>query len=144
MIRTLGWTVGALLVASVVGVTAAGGQTSGQLKVTVDYKGAGQVDQTHELFVWAFDTPDITVDSVPIASDVITTNRGDVQLTGLPRQVYLVAAFDEQGSYDGVSGPPPPGTPVHIHGEMGVASAVATGGADTVVTVAFDDSTRMP
>ena len=33
---------------------------TGQLKVTVEYKGPGTVDKSHQIFVWVFDTPDIT------------------------------------------------------------------------------------
>jgi hypothetical protein len=119
-------------------------QESGRLKVTVDYTGTGTVDASHEIFVWVFDNPNIGADSVPIASDVLTANGGALNFSGLPTQVYLAAAFDEKGDYDGTSGPPPPGTPITIYGEMGAASAVATGGADAAVTVTFDGSVRMP
>ena len=64
--------------------------------------------------------------------------------SGLPKEVYIAAAFDEKGDYDGTSGPPPPGTPITIYGEMGVAKAVPTGGADAAVTVTFDATVRMP
>jgi hypothetical protein len=119
-------------------------QESGKLKVTVTYKGTGTVDASHEITVWVFDNPNIGADSVPVATEVITTNGGSVSLSGLPKEVYLAAAFDEKGDYDGTSGPPPPGTPITIYGEMGAAKAVATGGADAAVTVSFDDSMRMP
>ena len=119
-------------------------QESGRLKVTVDYKGTGSVDASHEIFVWVFDNPNIGADSVPVASDVLTTNGGSLNFSGLPQQVYLAAAFDEKGDYDGTSGPPPPGTPITIYGEMGAAAAVPTGGTDAAVTVTFDGSVRMP
>ena len=118
-------------------------QESGQLKVTVNYKGAGTVDTTHEVFVWVFDTPNIGADSVPIATDALTANGGTLTFSGLPKEVYLAMAFDEKGDYDGTSGPPPPGTPITIY-DMGVAKAVATGGADAALSVTFDDTTRMP
>lgn len=119
-------------------------QETGQLKVTVDYKGAGTVDTTHEVFVWVFDTPNIGADAVPIANDAITANGGTLTFNGLPKEVYLAVAYDEKGDYDGTSGPPPSGTPIAIYGDQGVAKAVATGGADAVLSVTFDDSTRMP
>jgi len=119
-------------------------QESGKLKVTVDYTGTGTVDATHEIFVWVFDTPNIGVDSVPIANDVATANGASLNFSGLPKEVYLAVAYDEKGDYDGTSGPPPSGTPVTIYGDMGVAKAVATGGADATVSVTFDDTTRMP
>lgn len=119
-------------------------QESGQLKVTVSYKGAGTVDASHEIYLWVFDNPNIGADSIPVASELITANGATASFTGLPKQVYLAAAFDEKGDYDGTSGPPPPGTPITIYGEMGAAKGVATGGADAAVTVTFDDTMRMP
>ena len=88
-------------------------QESGKLKVTVDYTGAGTVDATHEIFVWVFDNPNIGADSVPIASDALTANGGALNFSGLPKEVYLAAAYDEKGDYDGTSGPPPPGHADH-------------------------------
>ena len=114
------------------------------MKVTVSYKGAGTVDASHEIYLWVFDNPNIGADSIPVASEVITANGATASFTGLPKQVYLAAAFDEKGDYDGTSGPPPPGTPITIYGEMGAAKGVATGGADAAVTVTFDDTMRMP
>lgn len=118
-------------------------QESGKLKVTADYTGSGTVDATHEIFVWVFDTPNIGPDSVPIASDVVTTNGASLTFSGLPKEVYLVAAYDEKGDYDGTS-TPPPGTPITIYGDMGVAKAIPTGGADAAVSVTFDATVRMP
>ena len=119
-------------------------QESGQLKVTVSYKGAGTVDASHEIYLWVFDNPNIGTDSIPVATEVITANGATASFTGLPKEVYLAAALDEKGDYDGTSGPPPPGTPITIYGEMGAAKGVATGGADAAVTVTFDDTMRMP
>jgi uncharacterized protein (DUF2141 family) len=117
---------------------------TGQLKVTVNYKGPGTVDKSHQIFVWVFDTPDISASSQPISSDVITANGGSASFSGLPKTVYLAAAYNEKGDYDGTQGPPPTGTPVTVYGGMGTAKGVDTGGAEAAVTVEFDDSTRMP
>jgi hypothetical protein len=119
-------------------------QESGNLKVTVEYKGEGAVDTTHQIYVWVFDNPNIGADSVPVANDVITANGATLTFSGLPKEVYLAAAYDEKGDYDGTSGPPPTGTPITIYGEMGVAQPVPTGGADAAVTVSFDATVRMP
>ena len=120
---------------------------SGTLKVAVHYKGSGTVDDRHRIFVWLFGTPMITVESIPIGSAVIDKNEGSHKFTGLPKEVYIAAAYDEQGTYDGLSGAPPPGTPVTVHGagtNDGIAVAVPTGGDDVAVTVTFDDSVRIP
>jgi hypothetical protein len=138
-----------LLLAGSVSVGTAGqaapAEDAGNLKVTVDYKGPGTVDKTHQLFVWIFDTPDISESSTPVATDVVTANGGSASFTGLPKTVYLAAAFNEKGeAYDQSQGPPPPGTPITIYGGVGTATGVPTGGADAAVTVDFDDSMRMP
>jgi hypothetical protein len=143
MQQVMRWT-GAMVAMALVTMTtpAIVAQESGQLKVTVNYKGAGSVDTTHEVFVWVFDNPNIGADSVPIATDALTGNGGTLTFSGLPKEVYLAMAYDEKGDYDGTSGPPPPGTPITIY-DMGVAKAVPTGGADAALTVTFDDTTRM-
>lgn len=120
---------------------------SGKLKVAVHYTGAGAVDEKHRVFVWLFGTPVITTESMPISSAVIDKNEGSHTFAGLPKQVYIAAAYDEQGTYDGLSGAPPSGTPVTVHGAAtndGLAVAVPTGGDDVAVTVTFDDSDRLP
>lgn len=139
--RTVGFLALALLVAAA--APRALPQNTGALKVTVDYRGPGTVDATHEVIVWLFDTPDINVDSIPIAQDAATSNGATLSFTGLPSQVYMAAVFDEKGDYDGTSGPPPQGTPVVIYGDGGVAKAVPTG-SESLVTLTFDDSMRMP
>jgi uncharacterized protein (DUF2141 family) len=133
----------AVAVCAIAPLRAAAPET-GQLKITVEYKGPGTVDKSHQIFVWVFDTPDIHADSTPLSSDVITTNGGTASFSGLPKTVYLAAAFNEKGDYDGTQGPPPTGTPVTVYGGMGTAKAVDTGGAEAAVTITFDDSTRMP
>src|SRR5258708_15852621 len=105
------------LVAVAVALCAAGrlgaaSPDTGQLKVTVEYKGPGTVDKTHQIFVWVFDTPDINANSVPLASDVITTSGGPASFSGLPQTVYLAAAFNQTVTYDDTPGPPPTGPPV--------------------------------
>jgi hypothetical protein len=131
--------------------------TSGKLKVTVNYTGAGPVNADHQIFVWVFDTPNITAESTPLSAGAIKENHGSYSFAALPKEVYIAAAYDEKGGYDGTSGPPPQGTPVTIHGAkaavtgtagssagMGAASPVETGGDAATVTVTFDDSMRMP
>ncbi len=125
-------------------LAAAGGQDSGKLKVSATYTGHGTVDATHQIFVWVFDTPDINGSTTPLAVDKVTANGGSVDFTGLPKTVYLAAAYNEKGTYDGTQGPPPTGTPVTIYGGEGSAKAVTTGGADAAVAITFDDAMRMP
>jgi len=65
----------AVAVCAIAPLRAAAPET-GQLKVTVEYKGPGTVDNSHQIFVWVFDTPDISASTEPISSDVITANGG--------------------------------------------------------------------
>ena len=125
-------------------VAAAGGQDTGKLTVSAKYTGQGTVDATHQIFVWVFDTPNISESTTPLAVDKVTTNGGSVNFTGLPKTVYLAAAYNEKGTYDGTQGPPPSGTPVTIYGGEGSATPVPTGGADAAVAITFDDAMRMP
>jgi hypothetical protein len=127
------------------GVVGAAQGDGGALAVTVEYKGAGTVDKEHRLWLFVFDTPNIGMDAMPIATGTLSENGGTYKFVGLPKQVYLAAAFDEQGGYD-MSGPPPQGTPITIHGMVtaGSAAPVATGGDDAKVTITFDDSIRVP
>jgi hypothetical protein len=121
--------------------------TDGKLKVTIEYKGAGTVDADHRVWIWVFDTPNISADAMPIATGVIKENKASYKFVGLPKQVYLAAAFDTAGGYDGTTGPPPSGTPITIHGSTSPGqpgAAIPTGGDDAAVTVAFDDSVKMP
>ena len=119
---------------------------TGSLRVAIDYKGAGTVDADHRVWVWVFDTPNITGESIPISTGVVKENSGSYKFVGLPKDVYLAVAYDTKGGYDGTSGPPPTGTPVSIYGVTtpgGPAGAVTTGGDDAKVTVTFDDSNKM-
>jgi hypothetical protein len=95
-----------------------------------------------------FDNPntDTWADSTPAAIGSLTENGATYRFAGLPKQVYFAMAFDEKGGYDGTAGPPPQGTPIAVYGMAsgGSAAAVDTGGDDTAVKTAFDDSMRMP
>jgi hypothetical protein len=136
----------AVALAAVLGVVVGAAQgDGGRLAATVEYKGTGTVDKEHRLWLFVFDTPNIGMDTMPIATGTLAENGGTYKFVGLPKQVYLAAAFDEQGGYD-MSGPPPQGTPITIHGmaTAGSATPVSTGGDDAKVTITFDDSIRIP
>jgi uncharacterized protein (DUF2141 family) len=137
-----------LVAAAMMGSVAAQDAAGGKLKVTVDYKGtSGTVDVDHKIWLWVFDTPDISADSTPIAVAALEENPGTHTFAALPKEVYLAAAFDTGGGYDGNTGPPPIGSPIVVHGASAPgmpAAAVATGGDDAAVTVTFDDTSLMP
>lgn len=140
------------VVAALVGLAGAGrAQESpgeaGRLKVKVEYTGQlGSVDKEHKIWVWLFDTPNITPEATPIAVAALSENKASYQFLSLPKVVYVAAAFDNRGGYDGNTAPPPSGTPLTIFGGAtpGMATAVPTGADDAAVAVTFDDAIRMP
>ena len=140
-------TVGLVLAAGLVRAQQAATAADGRLKVQLEYKGKGTVDAGHQMWIWVFDTPNITAESNPIATGFLKENKTAYKFAGLPKDVYIAVAYDEKGGYDGTSGPPPQGTPIAIRGGSGLgspATSVATGGDDAKVEISFDDTIRMP
>ena len=117
---------------------------AGTVKVTLDYKGKGTVDDSHRLWVWLFATPDIGPGSMPIAELSVDKNGAIATFDGISEErVWIAAAYDEKGSMSG-SAPPPSGTPVGLYvGSDGTPRSVVTGDS-TVAVLTFDDSFRMP
>lgn len=117
---------------------------AGNVKITLHYKGKGTVDASHKIWVWIFDSPQISAQSSPIDQTAIDKNDSEVVFEGVaPGQVWIAAAFDEQGAMTG-DAPPPTGTPIGILlGANGQPSAVAPG-EKGIATLTFDDSIRMP
>jgi hypothetical protein len=116
---------------------------AGDVKVTVKYTGKGEVDDTHRLWVWLFDSPNIGPGAVPISENSLTKN-GDIATFKAvsAAQVWIAVAYDEKGGFAG-SAPPPMGSPVTIYGaETGAFTAVVPGD-DASIMVTFNDTTRM-
>jgi hypothetical protein len=109
--------------------------------VTLTYKGKGTVDANHLLIVWLFSDANITSSSRPIAT-LSTAKNGDTLVFKdvPPAPVYVFAAFDSKGGYDGRSSAPPSGIPTALYskGPKGPPTAVKAGGP--AVKVTFDDS----
>ncbi len=118
--------------------------TAGTVKVTVNYKGKGTVDNKHLVWVWLFSSPEIGPGSMPIAQLTVDKNGGVATFDGVgAEQVWVAVAFDEQGTMSG-DAPPPSGTPVGIFaGPDGMPKGVVPGDKG-VITLTFDDSFRMP
>jgi hypothetical protein len=85
------------------------------LDVTVTYSGKGQVSAKNEISIFLFKDPNITEASEPIAVGLVEENGGHFLFKGLPPVVYIAVVYDEAGNYSR-EGPPPPGTPVSLHG----------------------------
>lgn len=117
--------------------------TEGTVKVTAKYTGKGEVDASHRLWIWLFDSPNIGPGAMPIAELSLDTNGGTATFADLAAStVWIAVAYDEKGGFAGMA-PPPSGSPVALYIDSSGPAAV-TPGAKTEVTVAFDDSQRMP
>ncbi len=117
---------------------------AGAVKVTVNYKGKGTVDNKHLVWVWLFSTPEIGPGAMPIAQLTVDKNGGVATFEGVgAEQVWVAVAFDEQGSMSG-DAPPPSGTPVGIFARPDGMPKGVVPGDKGVITLTFDDSFRMP
>ena len=92
--------------------SAADSQTANEsLKVTVKYTGKGDVDTSHRLSVWLFDSPDIGPGAIPVAELSLEENGSGATFRGLSAQkLWIAVAYDEKGGFSG-SAPPPSGSP---------------------------------
>jgi hypothetical protein len=111
------------------------------LSVTVTYTGKVPVDETHEIWVFLFPTPEIGPGSEPIAALTVKKNGAVATFKSLTQPVvYIALAFDEKANYEG-NAAPPLGTPVAVHSKDGVPIGVKPSAGK--VKVSFDDSVRM-
>lgn len=118
-------------------------QTAGDVAVTVTYKGKAKVDDTHEVWVFLFDTPNLGEGARPIANQTVTKNGGTATFTKVAVDpVYIAVVFDEKGDYDGNAGPPPPGSPIGTYSKDGKTMAPVKPGAAAKVKVTFDETRR--
>jgi hypothetical protein len=120
----------------------------GTLKVKLNYTGAGKVDDKHKIFIFVFDSPNFSTDgSMPIGGGAASAKDGTVELASLSKSpVFVVAAYDPKGEYDGMSGPPPSGASVAMYGKTpGTADPIKIEPKQTVqVDMPFDDTAKMP
>jgi hypothetical protein len=111
--------------------------------VTVTYTGKGVVDATRSILVFLFSTPTVGQNSEPLGAPQIVTKNGQTvtfnNVTTKP--VYIFAIYNENGTYDGRSGPPPAGTPIGMYGTAKGATAV-TPGMKTPVKMSFTGATK--
>ena len=132
----------AIAVAAV--VSAAPALRAGDVNVTVTYKGKGPVDDTHEIWVFLFDTPTVDAQSQPVMTATVKKSGGTATFKNVTQDtVYVRMAYDEKGTYDGLTGPPPPGTPIGMYSIDGKTAAPIKPGRAAKVKVTFDDSRRM-
>jgi hypothetical protein len=111
------------------------------LAVTLTYKGKGTVDANHQIIAWLFSDPAITSNSRPVAT-MTTAKNGDTVVfkDAGAAPVYIFAAYDSKGGYDGRSGPPPAGVPTGLYSKPGKGPAAAVKPGGPAVKLTFDDS----
>lgn len=113
------------------------------LDVTVTYSGKGEVSAKNEISIFLFTDPNITEASTPVAVGVVEQNGGHFLFKDLPPVVYIAVVYDDAGTYNRDTAPPP-GTPVMLYGmAAGGAPEAVKPGKGAKVTVTFDDSNRM-
>ena len=113
------------------------------VKVTIKYTGKGEVDPSHKVWIWLFDTPDIGPGAIPIAEQALDKNGATAEFADVTaKTVWIAVAYDEKGGFAGMA-PPPSGSPVALYTDAGAPAGV-TPGEKSEVTVTFDDSFRMP
>jgi len=113
--------------------------------VTVTYTGKGAVDAKHNVLVFLFADPNIGPGSNPLGGPQVMQKNGSTvtfkDVSTAP--VYIVAVYDEQGGYDGQSGPPPAGTPIGMYSKDPKSPpAPVTPGPKTVLKMSFSDAKR--
>jgi hypothetical protein len=117
-------------------------QKSTDVAVTITYKGKGEVDGAHKVIVFAFADANITSASRPAGMQFASKSGETVTFKDLASPIYLFAVYDEKGTYDGMSGPPPAGIPSKLYSKTpkGPGTAVAPG--SPAVRFTFDDTER--
>ncbi len=113
--------------------------------VTVSYAGKGVVDAGHAILVFLFSDPNVGPNSRPLGPPQIVQKNGASvtfkDVTTAP--VYVFAIYNEKGTYDGQSGPPPAGTPVGHYAKDAKSPPIAvTPGPKTTVKMSFSDARR--
>jgi hypothetical protein len=113
------------------------------LAVTLTYKGKGAVDANHKLIVWLFADANITAASRPLATQFVTKNGDTVTFKDAPATpVYVFAVYDQTGGYDGLSGPPPAGSPSVLYRKTAKGEPTPVKAGAPPIKITFDDSQR--
>lgn len=135
--------IAAVSVSTAIAAGPAADSQNSSVRVTVKYTGKGAVDETHPLWLWLFDTPEIGPGSMPIAVLSVGKNGDTATFESVAAaKVWIAAAYDVNGTMS-ASAPPPSGTPVGVYASStGAPEGVKPG--DTPAILTFDDSFRIP
>jgi hypothetical protein len=122
---------------------AAAAPAATEVGVTVTYKGKGPVDAGHRIILFAFGDPNVTSASRPIGAAQFASKNGEtLTFKNVTSPIYVFVVYDEKGTYDGVSGPPPAGVPATIYRKAPKAAPIAVAPGSPVIKFTFDDSER--
>ena len=121
---------------------AAAGQQN--LSVTVKYTGKGVVDASHDLLIALLPGPTVSSDSRPLAMLPVNKNGGVASFTNVSSSpVYVLAVYDDKGTWDAQAGPPPPGTPMGWYmAPKTTVPAPVKPGAKVTIALTFDGSKK--
>ena len=114
------------------------------IAVTISYTGKGPVDPKHAILVFLFTDPNPSA-SQPIAGPQTATKNGaTVTFKNVTaKEVYVAAVYNEKGDYNGLSGPPPAGTPIGMYQKDPKSPPTAvTPGPKTAIKMSFNDARR--
>ena len=134
------------------------------LKVKLNYRGAGVVDEKHKIFVLLFDANPSTSTSLVDSTAAATPPAPAAGVCHILRRqsatgkketlafndlgvspVYAAAFLDQSGRYDGLSDPAS-GSPTGVYGKARDKAAPIDleGGKSVEVVLAFDDANKTP
>ena len=124
-------------------------EDSRTLRVTVHYKGSGTVDSSHIIGVAIWDSPAFMEEhsqSMPLQVKLAKSNDTTVTFSGVSTSpVYVSAAYDPSGKWDGTSGPPPVGSSLGLYSkEPGKPEPVRIEpGKTESIHLSFDDTVKL-
>lgn len=114
------------------------------VNVTVKYTGKGVVDTTHDIVVVLLPGPTVGPDSKPLDMQSVTKNGGVATFPNVgSATVYVLAVYDDKGTWNQQAGPPPAGTPMGWYmAPKATAPTAVTPGPKGVAALTFDGSKK--
>jgi len=113
--------------------------------VTVKYTGKGVVDATHDIIVVLLPSPSVGPSSGdPIDMQSVTKNGGVATFANVgAATVYVLAVYDDKGTWGLKQGPPPVGTPMGWYmAPKATAPTAVTPGPKGIAALTFDGSKK--
>jgi hypothetical protein len=119
-------------------------QAADHVAVTVNYTGKGPVDPGHAVLLFLLADPNVGPASRPIAPPQFVRKNGEtVRFENISAPtVYIVAVYNENGTYDGGS-VPPEGIPYTVYAKDAKSPPIGVKpGPKTAIKITFNDSRR--